>query len=400
MNTAPEECRARALPTEDGFSGLNAMDIEGEGVDFNSLGFAGTSNTNSTRASTIVPNQTPIQDSNAEPSIPLLLPTGSRPPSPPISSPAPSRAPSPAPSPAASPAPSPAASRVPSLAISHSSLPGVTLSPSPTNSRSLAANPILTLSVPPSMAGKKRTSESVDEGSQSVVGKPCDPTPKRRCTGCSSMAAVALLSILDPVPAARVATRSTAVIETNPPDNLSSMSPMVAKVEPAVGSPKWFRTALSILQGDEHRLGQHWMELVAIWVNFEVKEGYKEQKKLSPRGCPPIVEEWIRRAQSPMWRPGIADLTTKFERSFNLWWTALQPEWHGSSVGETAVGQDVGGWENLRKPGLNGLLSLLAALFFWGLHVRDSNVDHICWSATVDDSLAAIKELIQHHHTS
>ena len=395
MNTAPEECCARALPTEEGFSGLNATDVEGEGTDFNSLGFAGTSNMNSIRALTIVPEQTPIQDSNTEPSIPLPLPTGSRPPSPPISSPAPSRAPSPA----ASPAPSPAASHVPLLAISHSPSPGVTLSPLPTNSRSLAANPILTLSVPPSMAGKKRTSESVDEGSQSVIGKPCDPTLKRHHTGCSSMAAAALLSILDPVPAAWVATRSTAVIETNPPDNLSSMSPMVVKVKPAVRSPKWFCTALSMLQGDEHRLGQRWMELVAVWVNFEVKEGYKEQKKLSPRGRPPIVEEWIRHAQSPMWQPVIADLT-KFERSFNLWWTVLQPEWCVSSAGETAVGQDVGGWENLRKPGLNGLLSLLAALFFWGLHVRDSNVDHICWSAVVDDSLAAIKELIQHHHTS
>jgi len=154
-----------------------------------------------------------------------------------------------------------------------------------------------------------------------------------------------------------------------------------------------------MLQGDEHRLGQRWMELVAVWVDFEVEEGYKERKKLSPRGRPPIVEEWIRRARSPTWRPVIADLA-KFERSFNLWWTSLQPEWRVSSAGETAVGQDVGGWENLRKPGLNGLLSLLAALFFWGLHVRDSNVDRIRWSAAVDDSLAAIKELIQHHHTS
>ena len=78
----------------------------------------------------------------------------------------------------------------------------------------------------------------------------------------------------------------------------------------------------------------------------------------------------------------------------------LQPEWCVLSAGETAVGQDVEGWENLRKPGLNGLLSLLVALFFWRLHVRDSNVDHIHWSAVVNDSLAAIKELIQYYHTS
>ena len=77
----------------------------------------------------------------------------------------------------------------------------------------------------------------------------------------------------------------------------------------------------------------------------------------------------------------------EFERAFNLWWTEL------------AVGRDVGGWENLRKAGLNGLVSLLAALFFGGLHVRDSDVDHIRWSAAVDDSLAAIREIIQLYHT-
>ena len=154
-----------------------------------------------------------------------------------------------------------------------------------------------------------------------------------------------------------------------------------------------------MFQADENLLGQRWMELVAAWVDFEVKEGYKEWKKLSPRGRPSVVQEWIQRARSPTWRPVIADLA-KYEQAFDLWWKALQPAWRISSAEEPAVGQGVGGWEELRKPGLNGLLSLLAALFFWGLHVRDSNVDRIHWSVAVDDCLVAIREIIQHYHTS
>lgn len=141
-----------------------------------------------------------------------------------------------------------------------------------------------------------------------------------------------------------------------------------------------------MFQADENRLGLRWMELVAVWVDFEVKERYKERKKLSACSRPSVVEEWIRRARSPTWRPCIVDLAA-FEKAFNLWWTEL------------AVGRDIGVWENLRKAGLNGLVSLLAALFFWGLRVRDSDVDRIHWSVAVDDSLAAIREIIQLYHT-
>jgi hypothetical protein len=196
------------------------------------------------------------------------------------------------------------------------------------------------------------------------------------------MTAAALFSILDPVPAAQAAIQSTPAAETNPLHNLSNTTSTSAKIEPAVGSPKWFRSALSMFQADETRLGLRWMELVAVWVDFEVKERYKERKKLSPCGRPSAVEEWIKRARSQTWRPVIVDLAV-FERAFNLWWTEL------------ALGGNAGGWVNLRKAGLNGLVSLLAALFFWGLRVRDSSVDRIRWSAAVDDSLAAIREIIQ-----
>ena len=75
--------------------------------------------------------------------------------------------PSPAGSRAPSCAPSPAASCAALPAISQALSPEVTLFPLSTASPSLAANLILNLS---SMAGKKRSLESVTEGSQTVVG--------------------------------------------------------------------------------------------------------------------------------------------------------------------------------------------------------------------------------------
>ncbi|KDR72152.1 hypothetical protein GALMADRAFT_18798, partial [Galerina marginata CBS 339.88] len=111
-------------------------------------------------------------------------------------------------------------------------------------------------------------------------------------------------------------------------------------------------------------LGPRWMELVVLWADFEAKEGYKERTKLSATGRPAAVKDWIQRARSPTWRPVIKDLA-EFEREFGVWWTGLQPGWRVSDTEGSAVEDGEGDWKVLRKPGVNGLLSLLAALFFW-----------------------------------
>ncbi|KDR75456.1 hypothetical protein GALMADRAFT_140956 [Galerina marginata CBS 339.88] len=110
--------------------------------------------------------------------------------------------------------------------------------------------------------------------------------------------------------------------------------------------------------------------------------------------CPGDVKQWIQRARSPTWRPIIQDLA-KFEREFGAWWTALQPEWRVEAEEGHAVEDGEGDWEVLRKQGLNGLLSLLAALFFWGLHIRDSAVDRARWTTVVDDCFAAVTQVVQ-----
>ena len=108
---------------EEGFSGLIAMDVEADGADFDSVGFAGITRT------------------------------------PPATSRAPSPTASRAPSPAASRAPSPAASRAPSPAASQVLSPGVTLSSLSTAS--------------PSLAGKKRSLECVKIGRASCRERVC-----------------------------------------------------------------------------------------------------------------------------------------------------------------------------------------------------------------------------------
>ncbi|KAF9554474.1 hypothetical protein CPC08DRAFT_766685 [Agrocybe pediades] len=70
--------------------------------------------------------------------------------------------------------------------------------------------------------------------------------------------------------------------------------------------------------------------------------------KLSMESRPAAVAAWIKRACAPNWRPEIQDLQA-YEKEFKVWWKGLLDNEDG-----------------LAKPGVNGLLSVLAALLFWG----------------------------------
>ncbi|KDR76064.1 hypothetical protein GALMADRAFT_15531, partial [Galerina marginata CBS 339.88] len=111
-------------------------------------------------------------------------------------------------------------------------------------------------------------------------------------------------------------------------------------------------------------------EVVDAWMALEVQSGYKEVSRLKSMKRPVAIAKWIWRARAPTWRPAIASLD-QYGTSFLAWWTVLQPDWRLSddkkSINVDATGED---WESLRKPGLNGLVSVVAALFYWGCAVQ------------------------------
>ncbi|CAA7268956.1 unnamed protein product [Cyclocybe aegerita] len=163
-------------------------------------------------------------------------------------------------------------------------------------------------------------------------------------------------------------------------------------IEPPPDAPAWLPPALSMLQ--QGSLGDEWASLVHAWLTFEVKSHYEPVADLSTTHRPPAVRDWIQRARAPAWRPNIPNVN-KYAAKFWLWWAALQPRWRPGmdEDGELVTSAVEGDWEPLRRPGVNGLLSVLAALFFWGVVVKGKRAGRDKWLLAVQDVKLAIEKV-------
>ena len=146
-------------------------------------------------------------------------------------------------------------------------------------------------------------------------------------------------------------------------------------------APAWFEQSKDLFRSEG--LGGEWLQLLGAWERFEVQEGYKEQGKLSSKGRPDVVQMWISRARSTSWRPLILD-TGAYGVTFNSWWAQLQPQWRVSGDGAVDSQLLEGNWDCLRRPGLNGLQSVVAALFYWGIAAKKAGACKSWLSAVLE----------------
>lgn len=189
--------------------------------------------------------------------------------------------------------------------------------------------------------------------------------------------------------------QATTATTTDAPDPASAASHVVSDDDDDEASPEWFRKAILMLASKD--LGGGWMDLISSWRRFEKAAGYTEVEILSSTGRPPCVGAWISRARIPNYQPPLSSKNLKgLEQSFWKWWRALQPQYR--KVIEARDGailpQIVGDMETIRRPGKNGLLSVLAALWFWGSApavVQSGTVTS--WGAAVDDVSWVIEQL-------
>ncbi|KDR74720.1 hypothetical protein GALMADRAFT_36288, partial [Galerina marginata CBS 339.88] len=156
-------------------------------------------------------------------------------------------------------------------------------------------------------------------------------------------------------------------------------------------APKWFENALLMLRNEE--LGDSWATLLRSWCAFEVRQEFEEVSKLNTQHRPSCVSGWIKRARSGTWRPTIADVS-EFKASFWKWWTTLQPAWRISEEGKVNFSAVDGDWEGLRRSGLNGLFSVVAVLFYWGLAAKGQNKGVADWLVAVEDVCVVCDHLI------
>lgn len=152
---------------------------------------------------------------------------------------------------------------------------------------------------------------------------------------------------------------------------------------------KWFAKAVEMLSDDT--LGRLWVDLVAAWVAFEVKFECKPNGLLPCSGRPTAVGDWIARGRSQKWRPKIAD-SKRYGDSHEGWWMSLQPEWRVDDNGVWGAVES-GSWDDLHLPGANGLLSVVASLFFWGMAVKAAGKKSRRWDELVVDTTNVLKQL-------
>lgn len=162
-------------------------------------------------------------------------------------------------------------------------------------------------------------------------------------------------------------------------------------VSSADAHPAWVSKALALLQSEP--LGPEWDGLVRSWLQFEQDAGLESGHKLGSQRRPRVVGDWIQRARTPKFRPEITN-PDQFVEDFDAWWRGLQPDWRLDNASDLLC-RDGGDWERLRCAGVNGLLSVLAALFFWGVSAqRGAASFKLRWLAAVEDVSYVIGKLI------
>ncbi|KAF8989942.1 hypothetical protein BDZ89DRAFT_914450, partial [Hymenopellis radicata] len=130
---------------------------------------------------------------------------------------------------------------------------------------------------------------------------------------------------------------------------------------------------------NSYDLGRGWTSLLRSWLHLEEAMEYANGKAIPTLKKRPVaVSDWLQRARSPSWSPDSYDAYTA-SREFWSWWAALQPKWRAVTVDQTpfrevhrpnAAGQS---WGSLQTSGINGSLSILASLAWWG-KACDGNV--------------------------
>lgn len=185
---------------------------------------------------------------------------------------------------------------------------------------------------------------------------------------------------------ASVKASTTSVAENSPVSASLSHSALNLPLD----APDWLKNAMSMMAAVN--LGSKWSQLLRAWLDFETHEGWSASSRLKTTHRPAAIAQWVRRARSPTWRPAIRN-GNSYGRDHAKWWESLQPAWRFSKDGSLNTKATIGDWETLRKPGINGLLSVLASLFYWGLVVKAAGKGLDDWSVSISDCLLCLNKL-------
>ncbi|KAJ7152153.1 hypothetical protein C8R43DRAFT_1127235 [Mycena crocata] len=157
------------------------------------------------------------------------------------------------------------------------------------------------------------------------------------------------------------------------------------------GAADWFVEARAEMM--KVALGPHFEGLLSAWTRVEYASRFEHSpSNLANKKRPTQVSEWIKNLRG---KRGDEEKTrvmdpAQYEQQWKVWWATLQPKWRvrgadGEWVAEGTYGPDGKEWGPLYRWGVNGTLSILASLYFWGCAVVDDNALRVPWDAAVND---------------
>jgi len=147
------------------------------------------------------------------------------------------------------------------------------------------------------------------------------------------------------------------------------------------------------------RLGGTWESAVAAWLRYEATYAYHGASRATfpAKYRPKAISDWIQRRRSVKWRPGLLNLE-EYQKGYWSWWRSLQPTWRKFEADTTA--RDTGDWAAMDKPGVNGWLNVVVALFLWGNALREARADFGSWHHVVEDATWVLEQLCLHRASS
>ncbi|KAJ7601397.1 hypothetical protein DFH06DRAFT_1026141, partial [Mycena polygramma] len=158
---------------------------------------------------------------------------------------------------------------------------------------------------------------------------------------------------------------------------------------PKDASP-WFVSAREQMIGIN--LGCHFDTLLAAWTRIEYASRFENgPTNLSAKRRPKQVGNWINAGRGK--RPADVAIPdhAAYATGWQVWWDSLQPAWRkrdkdGKWSTEGGYGKDGTDWGPLYQWGVNGVLNLIASLYFWGSSlVSGGEMDLRVWETAVFD---------------
>ncbi|KAJ7715981.1 hypothetical protein B0H16DRAFT_1339399 [Mycena metata] len=192
---------------------------------------------------------------------------------------------------------------------------------------------------------------------------------------------------------------SSAPLPPNPPP-----PPSVPIVLPQ-NAPTWLVSAVEDLTRMD--LGCHYSLVVAALIPLEsaAKYGKDDDGRLpaaqkGPTARPKVLAAWIRagRGTKSKSQPTVDSLDT-FVKEWNGWWDSMQPEWRERNrQGRWRIDppyRKEWDWGVLETYGVNGILSVVAGIDFWGVAVlsEDDEDQTARWDNAVQDVVWVLEGL-------